>query len=454
MSALGLNLDHPAPESQDAAIGASAQRKAAIRLLPVIAVGYGMAYMDRINISFASLRMNSDLHFSATVYGVGAGLFFIGYALCEVPSNLLLLRFGPRRWLARIMLTWGLLAASMMFVRTPFQFYGVRLLLGISEAGFFPGVIYYLTLWFPAKMRARAVSRFYVALPLSNVLMGSVAGWLMGLEGTFGLAGWQWLFLIEGLPAALFSFVILAALPDSPEKAEWLTPSEKSWLKHQLAADASAAHLGHNAGVWRALMSPKVWMIGLFFFSALTCNYAYGFSAPAILQAATGWSVGRVGALIAVFGLAGAASMLFGGSSSDRTGDRALHCIVPCCVMGAGYFIASYGRPGWLVVLALGTSFVAFMALQAPALAVPTQFLAGRAAAAGIAAMNTITMFSGFIGPYWMGKMKDVTGSYNLGLRGLIVPSLIAALVMFLLTRALAQRRIPASTVDLANDPV
>jgi len=195
-------------------------------------------------------------------------------------------------------------------------------------------------------------------------------------------------------------------------------------------------------------------MIGLFFFSALTCNYAYGFSAPAILQAATGWSVGRVGALIAVFGLAGAASMLFGGSSSDRTGDRALHCIVPCCVMGAGYFIASYGRPGWLVVLALGTSFVAFMALQAPALAVPTQFLAGRAAAAGIAAMNTITMFSGFIGPYWMGKMKDVTGSYNLGLRGLIVPSLIAALVMFLLTRALAQRRIPASTVDLANDPV
>ena len=454
MSDAGMKLDEAGRTAPDASVGATAQRKAAIRLLPIIGIGYGLAYMDRINISFASLRMNSDLHFSATVYGVGAGLFFIGYALCEVPSNLLLLRFGPRRWLARIMLTWGLLAASMMFVRTPFQFYGVRLLLGISEAGFFPGVIYYLTLWFPAKMRARAVSRFYVALPLSNVLMGSVAGWLMGLEGTFGLAGWQWLFLIEGLPAALFSFVILAALPDSPEKAEWLTPSEKSWLKHQLAADASAAHLGHNAGVWRALMSPKVWMIGLFFFSALTCNYAYGFSAPAILQAATGWSVGRVGALIAVFGLAGAASMLFGGSSSDRTGDRALHCIVPCCVMGAGYFIASYGRPGWLVVLALGTSFVAFMALQAPALAVPTQFLAGRAAAAGIAAMNTITMFSGFIGPYWMGKMKDVTGSYNLGLRGLIVPSLIAALVMFLLTRALAQRRIPASTVDLANDPV
>jgi len=453
MSTSETRLDKTESESADAAIGASAQRKAAIRLLPLIAIGYGMAYMDRINISFASLRMNSDLHFSATVYGTGAGLFFSGYSLCEVPSNLLLLHFGPRRWLARIMLTWGLLAAAMMFVRTPFEFYGLRLLLGIAEAGFFPGVIYYLTLWFPAKMRARAVSRFYVALPLSNVVMGSVAGWLMGLQGTFGLAGWQWLFLIEGLPAALFSFVILSMLPDGPEKAPWLTETEKSWLKHQLETDASAAHLGNEAGVLRTLLSPKVWMIGLFFFSALTCIYAYGFSAPAILQGATGWSVGQVGMLIAAIGLLGAAAMLFGGANSDRTGDRAMHCIVPCCVMAVGYFVASYGNPGWLVVVALGTSFVAFMAMQAPALAVPTQFLAGRAAAAGIAAMNTITMFSGFIGPYWLGRMKDATGSYNLGLRGLIVPSLTAALVMFLLTRSLTRSRVPAAKADLANEP-
>jgi MFS transporter, ACS family, tartrate transporter len=454
MPALGTKLGAPASEAPDAAIGVSAQRKAAIRLLPVIAIGYGMAYMDRINISFASLRMNRDLHFSATVYGIGAGLFFIGYALCEIPSNLLLLRFGPRRWLARIMLTWGLLATAMMFVKTPLEFYGVRLLLGISEAGFFPGALYYLTLWFPARSRARAVSRFYVALPLSTVVMGALAGWLMGLQGTLGLAGWQWLFLIEGLPAASFSFVILAMLPDGPDEALWLTASERSWLKQQLVADASAAHLGHDAGVLPALLSPKVWMIGLFFFSALTCNYAYGFSAPAILQAATGWSLGRIGGVIAAIGLAGAAGMLFGGASSDRTGDRALHCIVPCCVMGAGYFIASYGRPGWLVVLALGVSFVAFMALQAPALTVPTQFLAGRAAAAGIAAMNTITMFSGFIGPYWMGRTRDVTGNYNLGLRGLVIPSLTAALVMFVLTRSLAQRQIPAGPVDLANELV
>ena len=176
MSAFGPRPDQVADLDSEAAIGASAQRKAAIRLLPIISVGYGLAYMDRINISFASLRMNSDLHFSATVYGIGAGLFFIAYALCEVPSNLLLLRFGPRRWLARIMFTWGLLAAAMMFVRTPWQFYGVRFLLGMARPASFPGVLYYLTLWFPARMRARAVSRFYIALPLSSVVMGSVAG--------------------------------------------------------------------------------------------------------------------------------------------------------------------------------------------------------------------------------------------------------------------------------------
>src|SRR5579863_3009909 len=212
----------------------SAQRKASWRLLPVIAVGYGLAYMDRVNISFASLRMNDDLHFSATVYGLGAGLFFIGYALCEVPSNLLMLRFGARRWLTRIMLTWGVLAAAMMFVRTPREFYALRLLLGIAEAGFFPGVVYYLTLWFPASMRARAISRFYIALPLSSTVMGSIAGWLMGLNGRLGLAGWQWLFLLEGLPAALFGFVIYGMLPDSPAHAKWLSAEEKIALQQQL----------------------------------------------------------------------------------------------------------------------------------------------------------------------------------------------------------------------------
>jgi ACS family tartrate transporter-like MFS transporter len=443
---------NPAPSTDDLALAASTQRKTSLRLLPIIGIGYCLAYMDRINISFASLQMNHDLHFSASVYGFGAGLFFVGYALCEVPSNLALLRFGARRWLARIMFTWGLLAAAMMFVRTPLVFNTLRFLLGMAEAGFYPGVVYYLTLWFPARMRARAVSRFYIALPLSSVIMGSLAGWLLGLGGKLGLSGWQWLFLVEGLPTAVFSLVILKMLPDNPTQAAWLTAEEKGWLLRQLKADGEKAHLGHSAGVTKALVSPKVWMIGGYFLCALTANYAYGFSAPAILQAATGWSVTNVGLLVACFGLAGAAAMLLNSAHSDRSGERSMHCIVPCLVMAAGYLAASYAKEPWLVVLGLAAGYIAFTAMLGPANAVPMQFLAGRAAAAGLAAMNTITMFSGFIGPYWMGRARDLTGGYELGLRGLVVPSLGAALVMFLLTRNLARSGRAAASAALASE--
>jgi MFS transporter, ACS family, tartrate transporter len=441
----GVSGDQSTSEANEA-IGRSALRKAALRLLPVIGVGYGLAFMDRINISFAALEMNKDLHFSASVYGFGAGLFFIGYALCEVPSNLLLLRFGARRWMARIMVTWGLLAAAMMFVRTPLEFNALRLLLGMAEAGFYPGVIYYLTLWFPLRMRARAVSRFYIALPLSSTVMGAVAGWLMGLGGKLGLAGWQWLFLMEGLPAALFSLVILKMLPDNPSKAAWLTAEEKAWLDGQLKADGEKAHLGHDAGVARALLSPKVWTIGAYFFFALTTNYAYTFSAPTILQGVTGWSVANVGYLMACLGLAGAAGMLLNSSHSDKSGERALHCIVPCLSMAAGYLVASYAKDPWMIVAGLAAGFIGFVSMLGAANAVPMQFLAGRAAAAGIAAMNTITMFSGFVGPYWMGVMKDYTGSYNAGLRGLALPSVLAAATMYALTRDLARRKAVMST--------
>jgi ACS family tartrate transporter-like MFS transporter len=294
------------------------------------------------------------------------------------------------------------------------------------------------------------VSRFYIALPLSSVVMGALAGWLLGLNGKLGLAGWQWLFLVEGLPAVLFSFVILKMLPDSPDKAVWLTPAEKAWLQNQLKTDSEQAHLGHEAGVMQALLSPKVWMIGAYFFCALTTSYGYGFSAPAILQGVTGWNVAHVGYLIACFGLAGAAAMLLNGAHSDRSGERVLHCIVPCMVMAVGFVTASYAQSPWAVVVALAASFIAFQSMQGPALSVPTQFLAGRAAAAGLAAMNTITMFSGFVGPYWMGLMKDATGSYQAGLRGLALPALGAAAVMFALTRSL-NKRVPVPLPEVSE---
>jgi ACS family tartrate transporter-like MFS transporter len=438
----------PTTSASDAeAIGRSAIRKAGLRLIPVIGIGYCLSYMDRINISFASLRMNEDLHFSATVYSIGAGLFFIGYALFEIPSNLLLMRFGAKRWIARIMVTWGILAACMMFVRTPIEFNILRFLLGVAEAGFFPGVLYYLTLWFPADMRARAVSRFYISLPLSSVVMGSVAGWLMGLNGKLGLSGWQWLFLVEGLPAALFSIVILKMLPDTPDQAKWLTSEEKNWLQNQLDADSTLAHLGHHDGLLKAILSPKVLLFGLCCFCALTCTYAYGFSAPAILQGATGWSVTNVGFLVAGFGVLGALAMLLNGAHSDRHKERLLHVVIPYCIMAAGYIVASYTHIGWIVVVALGVSYTCLMGAQPPALAVPMQFLTGRSAAAGIAMLNMIAMFGGFVGPYWMGVMKDATGSYQAGLRGLALPALLSAGFLFTLVQILKRRRTAPMTL-------
>src|SRR5271165_4547497 len=287
--------------SEDRRIGRSAVRKASWRLIPLIALGYGTAYMDRINISFASLQMNRDLHFSATVYGFGAGLFFVSYAACEVPSNLLLVRFGARRWLSRIMITWGILAISMMFVKTPPQFYILRFLLGMAEAGFFPGVVFYLMQWFPPEMRARAISRFYISLPLSSVVMGSIAGALLNLQGRLGLAGWQWLFLVEGLPAIILSVIFFLHLPDTPADAKWLEPSEREWLLKRIHVDTASG--GHTHDVVRALLDPRVFQIGLVFLCMLGASYAYQFSAPAILQKATGFSTTNVGFLIACMGL-------------------------------------------------------------------------------------------------------------------------------------------------------
>ena len=422
------------------AIGKSAQRKAGLRLLPILAAGYGIAYVDRVNVGFASLQMNRDLHFSATAYGLGAGLFYIGYALCEVPSNLLLLRFGAKRWLTRIMFTWGLISAATMFVRTPLEFNFVRLLLGMAEAGFFPGVVYYLTLWFPKRMRAQAVSRFYVALPLSSVVMGGLAGWLLGLNGKLGLAGWQWLFLLEGLPALAFSLVILKLLPDGPEKVAWLTPEEKSWLQSELKAESAQAHLGPRAGALEALGSAKVWMTGGFLFCALFIGHAYAFCAPAILKAATGWNVTWVGFLVAGIGLVAAASMLLASRHSDRTGERALHCVIPCLIMAAGFGVAGTTRYAWVLVAALAICFWAYNSLLGPSFAVPMQFLAGRAAATGIAAANTIAMLSGFAAPYYMGIRRDATGSYQAGLRELAVPCLCGVVLMMVLTRSLRKK--------------
>ncbi len=407
-------------------------------MIPLIAIGYGAAYIDRANISFAAVQMNRDLHFSASIYGFGAGLFFLSYAVCEVPSNLMLFRFGARRWLARIMITWGLLAIGMMFVKTPVQFYAMRFLLGMAEAGFFPGVIFYLMQWFPAERRARTVSRFYVSLPISSAVMGALAGALLSLQGRLGLAGWQWLFLVEGVPPILLGVVIFFMLPDSPAKASWLTGEERGWLENQLRGDTDS-HV-HDANVPRALRDPRVWLMGLMHLSLLVMSYAFIFSAPVILMGLTGLNITNVGFLTSAMGIAGAVVMLVGASHADRKGEHYWHIAIPCLLMTAAYVVAGTVSANGVVLVALIFAMMCFYFMQGSAWTIPFSFLKGKSAAAGIAAVGSIGIVGGFIGPYWMGLMRDFTGDYRKGLLSLALPCAVAAgLILIVRRKAMRQ---------------
>lgn len=438
--------------SADESVRRAAQRKASWRLIPLIALGYGAAYVDRVNISFASLQMNRDLHFSPAVYGLGAGLFFIPYALCEIPSNLLLVRFGARRWLARIMFTWGVIAMAMVMVRTPREFYIARFLLGMAEAGFFPGVIFYLMQWFPLEMRARTVSRFYVSLPLSFVFMGVLAGSLLNLNGRLGLAGWQWLFLVEGIPPVLLSVAFLFLLPDSPDKASWLTAEERQAILQGVRSE----HASHSSGesMFSALRDSRVWQLGIFNLLMLTCSYAYTFVAPDLVQRVTHRNATQIGYVVAVMNLLGALSMLLTGRSSDRlAGPNAARTrflyIVPCCLLVSAAFVGCgiSGR-ALIVVPSLALLICAHMGMQGPMWAVPGSFLGPRSGAAGIAIINMIGIVGGFLGPYWIGIARTLTGDYQRGMLLMGLPMVLGAAIML---RMRAQIPEPESLVGLGD---
>jgi ACS family tartrate transporter-like MFS transporter len=429
----------------------SALSKARWRLIPLLSVCYLVAYIDRANVSFAAETMNRDLHFSPTVYGLGAGLFFLSYALCEIPSNRMLLRFGPRRWLSRIMITWGLLAVAMVFIRGPKSWYGMRLLLGFAEAGYFPGAIFFLSQWFPAAQRARVISLFYIAFPLSSVVMGAAAGSLLGLNGKMGLAGWQWLFLIEGLPAVLLSVVVFTQLPDDPAGAKWLSEPEREALVAELASDpvrvrdalaAAQAHVSearHGApavsGLRTALTSGRSWAIALYFFCTLGSNYALSFSLPLILKDLTGGNAAEVGYVVAGVGLLGAVAMLLNARHSDRTGERGWHIVLPAIVMGAALLAAGLHLRGWPAVAALTVGTAAFFAMQGPLLGLPTMIFSGEAAAVSIAMLTMGGVFGGFVGPYWTGWVREVTGGYGLAIGALCVPCWLGAAMMLVLLK-------------------
>lgn len=414
----------------DTSIGAEALAKASWRILPLLGLGYCFAFIDRVNISFAALQMNRDLHFSATIYGFGGGLFFLSYALCEIPSNLLLVKFGARRWLARIMVTWGIIAACMMFVRTPTQFYVMRFLLGMAEAGFFPGVIYYLSLWYPSDMRGRPISRFYTAWPLSTVVMGALAGSLLGLQGRLGLAGWQWLFLAEGLPAVAIGIIVFFFLPESPAQVSWLSADEKAWLKHRLEADQMSRRRQPDQGILSALFNPVVAVFSVINVIGLGSYYAFNLSGPELLRQATGADAATLGYIVAGSGLLGTATMLFFGWHSDRRNERFIHLTLPYITSAIAYGALAMATDPRVVIGAYWLAIMSNAAINATFWLTPGEVLAPRSLAVSVAAINSIGQLGSFVSPILWGMAKDATGNFQLGLSVLPLGFLLAAMIV------------------------
>jgi ACS family tartrate transporter-like MFS transporter len=407
------------------------------RLLPFLFVLYVVCFLDRVNLGFAALQMNRDLGFSPAVYGFGAGIFFLGYVLFEVPSNLVLARVGARRWIARIMITWGLIAAAMMFIRGPLSLYALRFLLGAAEAGFFPGMIYYLSRWYPAAERARAIARFMVAIPVSGIVGGPISGALLGLNGRLGLAGWQWLFFLEGLPAVLLGFVVLTFLTDGPEVATWLTPSEREWLSARLSAERNECERRHGLGVVQALTNGTVWQLGaLILLSNAFGVYVLGLWLPQIVRSLGGMSDLAVGIVTAVPNLVAAISMVLVGAHSDRSGERLLHIAAVATVAAVGFVASALLHSPLLVVVALSLAAAGAISSHGPFWTLPSRFLTGSAAAGGIALIVSIANLAGFAGPYIMGLLRGASGNFRSGLLSVGLATLTGAVLAIRLRHA------------------
>ena len=405
------------------------------RLIPFLFVLYVVSFLDRVNVGFAALDMNRDLKFGPAVYGFGAGIFFIGYALFEIPSNLILARIGARLWIARIMITWGVIAAGMMFVNGPFSFYVLRFLLGVAEAGFFPGMIFYLSQWYPAEARARAVAMFMTAIPVSGMIGGPISGALLNLGGWLGLAGWQWLFVLEGLPAVLLGFAVLRFLPDRPDSAEWLAPDQRRWLLKRLAAERDWCGEHHGFSVVRALCNGVVWQLGfLLFLSASFGTYALGLWLPQIVRNFSNLNNLQIGFVSAIPSLVGLVAMVIVAAHSDRTGERCLHIAAVSAASAIGFIGCALAQSPVVAVIFLSVAAAGLLSVYGPFWPLPSKFLTGTAAAGGIALINTLSNLSGFAGPYTIGLLNSASGDFRAGLLLLaIVP--LAGMVLALRLR-------------------
>ncbi|MGA2734359.1 MAG: MFS transporter [Syntrophobacteraceae bacterium] len=410
------------------------------RLMPLLFISYIIAYLDRVNVGFAKLQMLQDLKLTNTVYGLGAGLFFIGYFFFEVPSNIILHRIGARKWIARIMISWGIISAATMFVTTAGMFYFMRFLLGIAEAGFFPGIILYLTYWYPSYWRGRMVALLIAANPVSGVIGGPASGWIMqSLAGKFGWAGWQWLFLLEGLPAIVIGIMVYLYLDDRIRNATWLSKEEKHVLEKNVEAESQAKQ---SHSLREAFGSGMVWLMSFIYFCLLMGMYGVTFWLPTLIKATGVKSVLNVGLLTSIPFAAGVIGMILISRSSDKRQERRWHCAVPAAISCISLILSTiYGKDTILAVIFLSLAMAGSLSALPAFWILPTSFLGGTAAAAGIAVVNSIGNLSGFLGNYLVGWLTDLTHSTNSGVYVLAFAAFVgAALVITLVPSKLVNK--------------
>jgi ACS family tartrate transporter-like MFS transporter len=407
-------------------------RRVAWRLVPFICLLYFIAFIDRVNIGFAALTMNKDLGFTSAVFGFGAGVFFFGYFLFEVPSNIILEKVGARLWIARVMITWGILSFLFAFIKGEYSFYSLRFLLGAAEAGFFPGIILYLSFWFPLRYRAAVVSLFMAAAPISVLIGSPVSSALLEMEGILGFHGWQWLFIIEAVPAVILGVVVLFYLTDRPEKAKWLADDQRAWLVAEMDAERARkqTHAKHN--LLSGITDLRVLALSLIYFGTSAGLYTLGIWAPQIIRS-FGLSTMAVGFLNGVPPTIAIIAMILWARHSDKTGERTWHVVIACLAAAAGLLLAGGASSVVAVIAALSLVNVGISSAKPPLWAMPTMFLSGPAAAVGIATINSIGNLGGFVGPWAIGWIKDQTGSFTGGLifvAGLLVLSAVLTLAV------------------------
>ena len=410
-------------------------KKIAWRILPLILVAYCIAYLDRANIAVAALTMNKDLGFSAFTYGLGAGIFFLGYFIFEVPSNLILERVGARRWIARIMFTWGILSAACAFVTGPTSFIVVRFLLGVAEAGFFPGVMLYFTYWFPARFRGRITAMLFLAGPTANALSNVAGGALLEMNGVLGLRGWQWVFISEAAPAVILSFVVLRKMIDRPSDANWLEPDERQWLEKELDGERAEVEARGRLTLGKALMDSRVVALSTIYFLSVTAGYGTTFFLPQIVKG-LGLSNFMTGLASAIPYLIGMIALLLWGWSSDRRGERRWHLIAASVTAAIGFSLAGVAGNSFWSLPAICLAVIGIYGTRPTFWPLPSIFLSGTAAAGGIALINSIGNLGGYVGPSIVGWIKDSTNSFEMALYFLAACSLALGALVFVARRA------------------